>query len=131
MKTVQGQAKCRQLILATNGYTDALWPGLAQSIVPVASMLTATEPLSDTIAAQIIPGRQAVAEYSGVPPYYRVDENNRLIFGWRGTVSGAIGALDTSHLRARALDFYPQLKDVKWEYDWRATSALPVINGRC
>ena len=118
VKTAQAEVKCRQLVIATNGYTDSLWPGLAQSIVPVASMLTATEPLNEYTASQIVPGRQAVAEYSGVPPYYRVDENNRLIFGWRGTVSGAIGSLDTRHLRAKALDFYPQLKDVKWEYDW-------------
>ena len=47
--TAHGSVKCERLVLATNGYTDELWPGLAQTIVPVASMLTATSPLPDAV----------------------------------------------------------------------------------
>jgi len=116
--TDHGRINCRRLVIGTNGYTDDLWPGLAQSIVPVASMLTATRPLPDDIADSILPGRQCVAEYCGVPPYYRIDESNRLVFGWRGTLSGHIGALDTHHLQAKARRIFPQLDGVEWEYDW-------------
>ena len=116
--TAHGSVKCERLVLATNGYTGDLWPGLAQTIVPVASMLTATSPLPDAVVSTLLPQRQPVAEYAGVPAYYRVDETNRLVFGWRGTVSGEIGSLNTAHLRSRAVRLFPQIAGTKWEYDW-------------
>lgn len=116
--TDHGSVKCKRLVLATNGYTDDLWPGLAQTIVPVASMLTATSPLPESVASTLLPHRQPVGEYAGVPAYYRVDEANRLVFGWRGTVSGEIGSLNTAHLRSRAVRLFPQIVGTEWEYDW-------------
>ena len=116
--TSQGEIICKRLIIGTNGYTGDLWPGLAESIVPVASMVSATQPLKSEVAASIIPGRQAVAEFSGVPPYYRIDESNRMVFGWRGTLTGHIGTLKTHHLKTKAIKLFPQLQGVNWEYDW-------------
>ena len=116
--TDAGDIRCKRLVLATNGYTDGLWPGLARTIIPVASMLSATHPLPGHVASTILPGRQVAAEYAGVPAYYRVDEKNRLVFGWRGTLSGKIGGLKTAHLRAKALRLFPQISGTRWEYDW-------------
>ena len=116
--TPAGSVKCRRLALATNGYTDNLWPALSRTIVPVASMLTATCPLSEMVASTLLPQRQVVGEYAGVPAYYRMDETNRLVFGWRGTLSGEIGSLNTTHLRSKAERLFPQLAGVDWEYDW-------------
>ncbi len=118
VKANRQQIKCKQLVIGTNGYTDKLWPGLAESIVPVASMLTATEPLSDSMLDGILPGRHPIAEYAGVPAYYRIDESNRMVFGWRGTVSGGIGSMDTRHLRKKAVKLFPQIASAKWEFDW-------------
>ncbi len=39
-----------QVLLATNGYTDGLWPGLGRSIVALNSFQVATAPLSDNLA---------------------------------------------------------------------------------
>lgn len=118
VSTPGGSVKCRRLVLATNGYTDNLWPGLSRTIVPVASMLTATRPLPKTVASTLLPKRQVVGEYAGVPAYYRVDDTNRLVFGWRGTLSGDIGSLNTAHLRSKAERLFPQIAGAGWEYDW-------------
>ncbi|MCH1521975.1 MAG: FAD-binding oxidoreductase, partial [Arenicellales bacterium] len=67
VSTPGGSVKCRRLVLATIGYTDNLWPGLSRTIVPVASMLTATCPLPKTVASTLLPKRQVVGEYAGVP----------------------------------------------------------------
>lgn len=112
------EISARQLVIGTNGYTDDLWPELKQTLVPVASMLTATKPLPEKIANQILPERQPVAEYAGVPAYYRLDEMNRMVFGWRGTLSGSIGHLNTTHLRQKAIRLFPPLASMDWEYDW-------------
>lgn len=124
VKTASAVIDCNQVIFATNGYTDKLWPGLAQSIVPVASMLIATKPLTVELASRIIPQRYAVAEYSGVPPYYRIDELNRMVFGWRGTLSGSIGSLHTRHLKRKAVQLFPELEKAEWEYDWAGYVAI-------
>jgi len=124
IKSAAGEVQCRKLIIGMNGYTDASWAGLAQNIIPVASLISATEPLPEAIARDIIPGRNAVSESGGVPHYYRMDENNRMVFGGRGTVFGHTGNLDTTALRNKAIELYPQLRDVKWEYDWGGYVAM-------
>ena len=118
ISTHHGRIKSKRLVLATNGYTDGLWPGLARTIIPVASMLIATRPLPTGLLDRIIPGRQPVAEYAGVPAYYRIDGSNRFVFGWRGTVYGGMGSLDTTHLKSRAIRLFPQIASVEWEFEW-------------
>jgi glycine/D-amino acid oxidase-like deaminating enzyme len=124
IKSLTGEIQCRKLVIGMNGYTDATWAGLAQNIVPVASLISATEPLPESVAQEIIPERNAVSESGGVPHYYRVDENNRMVFGGRGTIFGHTGNLDTSGLRKQAIKLYPQLRHVKWEYDWGGYVAM-------
>ena len=116
--TPSGSIRCKRLVLATNGYTDDLWPGLSRTIIPVASMLTATRSLPEDLAGALLPERQPVAEHARVPAYYRIDESNRLVFGWRGTLSGGIGSLDTTHLRSKAIRLFPQIASTDWEFDW-------------
>lgn len=81
-------------------------------------MLTATCSLPEDLAGALLPQRQPVAEYARVPAYYRIDESNRLVFGWRGTLSGGIGSLDTTHLRSKAVRLFPQISSTDWEFDW-------------
>jgi glycine/D-amino acid oxidase-like deaminating enzyme len=133
VKTDKGTIKCNRLVIGTNGYTDKLWPGLAQTIVPVASMIAATKPLPEEIASKILPSRRPVAEYAGIPAYYRIDESNRLVFGSRGNLLGNIGStgsgelvgmLDTRHLKKQAIKLFPSLASVDWEYDWAGYVAI-------
>ena len=48
--TSGGTVTADWLVLATNGYTDELWPGLEQTLIPVYSGIVATEPLAEDIA---------------------------------------------------------------------------------
>ena len=45
VRTERASVRGEFVVLATNGYTDDLWPGLRRSVVPVASFVTATAPL--------------------------------------------------------------------------------------
>ncbi len=54
VRTPTGTVRADKLVLATNGYTDDVWPGLRRSIVPVFSAIVASEPLpqcADAIGA--------------------------------------------------------------------------------
>jgi glycine/D-amino acid oxidase-like deaminating enzyme len=72
VRTPTGTVQADKLILATNGYTDDLWPGLRRSIVPVYSAIVASEPLPEVI----MPSRSALYEMGHVTVYYRLDRDN-------------------------------------------------------
>ena len=57
VETPTGTVRAEKLVLATNGYTDDLWPGLRRSIVPVFSGIVATEPIPEDVARTIMPMR--------------------------------------------------------------------------
>lgn len=124
MSTPGGTLLCRNLAIGANGYTDRAWPGLEKTIVPVASLITATEPLAEEVAAAITPGRQTVSESSGLPHYYRLDTQNRMVFGGRGSISGKLGTVDTRGLRAEAIKLYPALQEACWTHDWGGYVAM-------
>ena len=71
------------LVLATNGYTDELWPGLRQTIIPVYCGIVATEPLPEDIAKRILPMGTVLYEHEDITVYYRLDVSNRLLMGGR------------------------------------------------
>lgn len=47
--TAQGNLIAKQVVLATNGYTDGLWPQLQETVVPAYSIQVSTEPLAPEI----------------------------------------------------------------------------------
>ncbi|MCH2994083.1 hypothetical protein K3W78_14980, partial [Listeria monocytogenes] len=51
-----------KVLLATNGFTDDLWPALRRTIVPVFSSIAATAPLPDEVARSIMPTRPVLYE---------------------------------------------------------------------
>lgn len=118
VETETGALRARQLLLCTNGYTDRLWPGLRQTVVPVTSFITATKPLSGNLLKSVLPKRHAVSETRRDMAYYRLDRDGRFVFGGRGNRFGGAQHGVVSHLRRLSTDMFPQLADVDWDYDW-------------
>ncbi len=124
IRTTEGAVDCETVVIGTNGYTDRLWPGLRENLVPVASLITASEPLPPDVAKRITPLRHAVSDLAGLPVYYRIDEAGRMVFGGRGTFFGRTGSINTSALRQVACRLFPVLRDFRWEYDWGGYVAM-------
>ena len=55
IETPRAVVHADKVLLATNGFTDDLWPALRRTIVPVFSSIAASSPLSDDIARSIMP----------------------------------------------------------------------------
>ena len=124
LETPGATVRARAVLLATNGYTDGLWPDLAQSVVPVFSSIIATEPLPEDLARAILPDRPVVYEAGRVTTYYRVDAQNRLIFGGRGPMRAIETASAMSMLKRQAERLWPALKTVRWAYGWNGRVAM-------
>jgi glycine/D-amino acid oxidase-like deaminating enzyme len=124
VRTPDGKVTAERILFATNGYTDALVPGLARSILPVFSSIVSTEPLPQELAARVLAKRQVLFEIGRVTTYYRVDASRRLLFGGRGVMKDASGVAHFNGLKAYALRLWPELKDVKWEFGWNGRIAM-------
>lgn len=113
-----------KVLLATNGFTDELWPGLRRSIVPVFSSIAATAPLPDDIAAEIMPTRPVLYESGHITVYYRIDQQNRLLLGGRGPMRWIKGPSDISYLTEYAERLWPRLKGISWTHGWNSRLAI-------
>ncbi|MEM7407673.1 MAG: FAD-binding oxidoreductase [Pseudomonadota bacterium] len=124
VRTPDGELRARQVVLGTNGYTDALWPDLARNVVPVKSVIVATQPLGDNIAATLLQERRHVSETLRIQAYYRLDRDNRLVFGGRGGTFEAPEHFDGEGLKRRVRDMFPQLGEPDWQYCWGGFVAM-------
>jgi glycine/D-amino acid oxidase-like deaminating enzyme len=118
VRTAGGSVVGNFVVLATNGYTDGLWPELRRSVVPVFGAIAATEPLGDDLAASILPGRQVCYESGAVTVYYRMDESRRLLIGGRGPMREIDAPADVPHIVAYARRLWPGLRDTAWTHGW-------------
>lgn len=80
-RTPDGTVRSRRVVLATNAYADALWPGLAQGFFPLTVFQVATEPLPEAMGQRLLPGRQAVSDSRRNLFTFRFDRDRRLISG--------------------------------------------------
>lgn len=122
--TPRGRVRSRRVLLATNGYTGPLWPGLARSIVPVFSAIRATAPLPARVAAGLVPFRGSVFETGRITVYYRVDDEGRLLMGGRGPQRELNDPARLDYLTAHAERLWPQLRGVRWQQGWNGQLAV-------
>ncbi|QKC85147.1 FAD-binding oxidoreductase [Mesorhizobium sp. NZP2077] len=124
LKTANGAVSAEKVLIATNGYTGALWPGLEQSLVPVFSAIAATEPLAPAVAAQILPERPVLYEAGNITVYYRIDAERRLLMGGRGPMKPIGDASAIRYLTDYALRLWPALAGTRWTYAWNGRVAI-------
>ena len=124
VRTDRASVRCEFVVLATNGYTGGLWPGLRETVAPVASFVTATAPLGHNVLPTVLPGRHAVSETARIIVYYRLDRHGRFIIGGRGPWFEVTDRGDAPQVRAAALALFPQLEGVEWEYQWAGWPAI-------
>jgi glycine/D-amino acid oxidase-like deaminating enzyme len=122
--TGSGTVLAEHVVLATNGYTDDLWPHLRRTIVPVFGAMAATVTLPDSLARVIMPGRGVLYESAAVTVYYRVDDGQRLLLGGRGPMREITSTASIPHLLAYARRLWPDLRDVAWSHAWGGRLAM-------
>ena len=119
-----GTLRADTVVLATDGYSDALWPGLAASIIPIFSSILASAPLPPPLVAAILPAGQVVYESGNITVYYRRDHANRLLMGGRGRQGPLRSAADCAHLKRYAETLWPELAGIAWTHAWNGQFAL-------
>jgi glycine/D-amino acid oxidase-like deaminating enzyme len=124
LTTPRGTVTADWVVLATNGYTDDVWPELRQSIVPVYSGIIATETLPEAIAQRILPHRSVLYEHESITVYYRLDVKNRLLMGGRSRLRPLEGTADFGELIRYTKRLWPFIGDVSWSHGWNGQLAI-------
>jgi glycine/D-amino acid oxidase-like deaminating enzyme len=113
-----------RVLLATNGYTDALWPGLRQTVIAANSFQVATAGLPDKLRRSVLPEGHVASDTRKLLLYYRLDRHGRLIMGGRGPFREPAGPRDYRHLETVIGMLFPQLKGTRCEFYWTGRVAL-------
>ena len=123
-RTASGAVTAQRVVLATNGYTDDLWPRLRRTIVPLFGAIVATEVMPAEIARRVMPSRAVLYEIGTVTVYYRVDGGGRLLIGGRGPMREIAKAAAVPHLLGYAHTLWPELRQVPWTHAWGGRLAM-------
>lgn len=109
-----------RVVLATNGYTDDLWPQLRKSIINANSFQVATEPLAEPVRRSILPEGHVTSDARNLLLYYRIDHTGRLIMGGRGSFREPDPSQpgNWSHLENVVGKLFPQAAGVPIAYRW-------------
>ncbi len=121
---VGASVEAENVLLATNGYSDALWPGLKQTILPARSCQIATAPLPADVLARILPGGEAVSDTRRIGNYFRLGPGGRLMMGGRGPFREPRGPADYAFLREALQAFYPEVAAFPIEHYWSGRVAM-------
>ena len=124
LDTSGGTVVADQIVLATNGYTDRIWPKLRRTVIPVFSAIAATEPLPPGIAQAIMPGRSSLYEVASLTVYYRLDSWGRLLMGGRSVSRDTFDPADYRRLMRYARRLFPAIADVRWTHFWNGQLAV-------
>jgi len=124
LATPRARVRCDKAIVATNAYADKLLPSLMQSLIPVASFIVATEPLSDNLRATILPEGHVTSDTRKLLAYSRLDGQGRLIVGGRGSYSDPMTERDFRHVEQLLRTLFPQIGEPRIAYRWSGRVAI-------
>ena len=116
-----------RVVLCGNAYlTDIGLPDMSRRLARVTSSVLATTPLSDNMIQHILPSRATVADCNTALNYYRIDADNRMIFGGRASYTNVnLGNVETD-LRRRMVKVFPILENAATDRVWSGYIGITV-----
>lgn len=124
VKSSEGDIVANRVVIATNGYTDRLWPRLAATLLPVHSFQIATAPLGPAQRRSILPERTCFSDSRRLILYAQRSGDHRLVLGGRASFTLIDRARDYDVLQRVLVGLFPQLSDVPIDYRWVGRVAL-------
>jgi len=124
ISTANGSINCDHIVLACNGYLGNLNKQVAEQVMPINNFMIATEPLDDQLSRNIIRDGEAVADSKFVVNYFRLSQDNRMLFGGGENYGYRFPGDIKNFVRPKMLKTFPQLAGVKIDYGWGGTLAI-------
>ncbi|MDX6327191.1 MAG: hypothetical protein QOK15_3545 [Nocardioidaceae bacterium] len=132
--TDHGTVRAEVVVRATEGYTSDL-PGQRRTVVPVYSLVVATEPLTASQWDEIgLESRPTFSEHRHLIVYGQRTADGRLVFGGRGAPYHWGSSVRPSYdcdedvwagLRANLRELFPVLRDTAFSHAWGGPLGVP------
>ena len=125
VETEKGTYTARDVVLATNGYTDALSPWHQKRLIPISSTIVASEELGEDRVNAMLPKHCPVIDTKRVICFARPSpDRKRILFGGRARFS-PMGASESAVILHRQLvTMFPQMRDIKVTNAWSGYMAF-------
>ncbi|WP_428030010.1 NAD(P)/FAD-dependent oxidoreductase [Ancylobacter sp.] len=127
VETPNGRITARQLVIATNSYSD-LTPATAavrKAVIPFRSAMIATEPLAGTPGAALLASGRSYTETRRMMRWFR-KSGDRLLYGGRGAFGKTDTAAAFAALERSMVGQFPALAGVKVAYRWSGLVAMTL-----
>ena len=132
--TAEGTVRAEMILRATEGYTPSL-TGEKRTVVPVYSLVLATEPLPASTWARIgLARRETFSDYRHLVIYGQRTDDDRLVFGGRGAPYHFASRTKPSYdhdprvfagLRKILVDLFPAVADARVTHTWGGALGIP------
>ncbi|WP_298560430.1 FAD-binding oxidoreductase [uncultured Aliiroseovarius sp.] len=126
VSTDTAKIRASHLVWACNGYLGNAQGHVAARVMPINNYILATEPLSDDFAKSLIRDGHAVADSKFVINYFRLSDDNRMLFGGAESYGYKFPKDIVKLVSKPMLEIYPQLKDAKIDYAWGGTLGITM-----
>ena len=114
LRTPGGRLDADQVVLATDAYTNGLWPGLSRTIMPLRAYQLVSAPLSHNLRRAVLPGGYALTDtrrlYSGI----RLRANGSLHLSVHSPGLRNGGTPDAARATQRVMALFPDLPPPAW-----------------
>jgi glycine/D-amino acid oxidase-like deaminating enzyme len=134
VRTTGGTVRAEFVVRATEAWTATL-PGLERAIVPVYSLMVATEPLgADFWSKAGLGSRATFADHRHMIIYGQRTADDRIAFGGRGapyhygsTISASFDSEPAVHalLRQTLAEVFPEVEDARFTHAWGGPLGIP------
>ncbi|MFN1146312.1 NAD(P)/FAD-dependent oxidoreductase [Serratia liquefaciens] len=118
VRTAMGSVRANKMLWACNGFLNGMEPFIYNKTINTYAFQLATEPLPEELIRQISPIRGAYSDIRPVIDYYRVTNENRLLFGSATRLIEYIPSDLKAWNRNLMLKVFPYLHDVKIDLAW-------------
>ncbi|UFT99092.1 FAD-binding oxidoreductase [Radiobacillus kanasensis] len=117
--TDKGRVFAKEIVIVTNAYSGDLNKTIKRTIIPIESIMVATEPLPPEMLEELIKHDRAVSDTKHLLYYFRRTADNRVAFGGSGRSSSKRDQKQLFNRLAEGMvNVFPDLKDAKVEYQW-------------
>ena len=117
--TSKGDMKAREVIIATNGYTDMLVPELKPKVFPVGSYIIVTEPLPQDLQDNLSPKGRMFYDSKWFINYFRLTPDGRMLWGGRNDLSTDLDLHESAIILSQQVcKVFPELNDYEFTHTW-------------
>lgn len=125
LHTEKGGIQAKEVLVATNGYTDRLVPGLQPRVFAGGSYIIVTEPLPAALQKKISPNGRMFYDSNWFLNYFRLTPDGRMLFGGRNNLSTNLDVQESARrLQKRMVEVFPDLRGFSISHTWTGQLGL-------